>query len=649
MFKKSILAATIAMMTMPAFSDEDGFIRNVEMSGVLKNETAVFTQDGPTIGAKAPHDSYDVMKFENSARLFINGDIGEESALHAELRLAVDSSQVSGETGESYEFHESYSQRDYFRELYVDTEAAGWALRLGKQQVVWGTADGMKLLDIINPTDYAEMAQNVMDESRIPVWMINAERYFDNGGNVQVVISQPRENIFPGLDRNISTAIRANDPATGQDLTNNTTDPIQRGHQQGNPFILLGVDSITGQENGFLNIVPDLGSISAGFFNVFGAGLINNPMTVGFFAGADAATVAGMGVPGGGDGAQTLGGFASSYDTNLSNATNRLDWGVVDDSAFEYMDQAAFGTFASFVNASSQYVYDMPEDYDANIAVRYKDTLDNGLNYSLNYSYNYDKNPVVNMSWRGTAGQLLTTQVGANNVISLMDGATQYGLPFNGIAPILRFEQTVERAHNVGAAFDYGLDTEALGAIVLRGEFLYQRDVYSPVIDRAALSIGDLPGALQMLEGDRFRYVLGVDVTAMTNMMVSFQFIQDMNLDYIDETSTAGTVTGSRYTADFATMHMSNGFNKAEENKEFYSLFLSKPFGAEQQHRWNNIFIYEENGGNWNRFDVEYSFSDQLIGMFEYNAYWGDDATQFGQLENSSNLQLGLKYIFESY
>ena len=93
-------------------------------------------------------------------------------------------------------------------------------------------------------------------------------------------------------------------------------------------------------------------------------------------------------------------------------------------------------------------------------------------------------------------------------------------------------------------------------------------------------------------------------------------------------------------------MHLGNGFNKAEENKNFYSLFFSKPFGAEQQHRWNNIFMYEENGGKWNRFDVEYSFNDTLIGMLEYDRYWGDDNTQFGQLENASNLQLGLKLIF---
>jgi len=38
-------------------------------------------------------------------------------------------------------------------------EQGDWSIRAGKQQVVWGTADGMKLLDTINPTDYSEMAQ----------------------------------------------------------------------------------------------------------------------------------------------------------------------------------------------------------------------------------------------------------------------------------------------------------------------------------------------------------------------------------------------------------------------------------------------------------------------------------------------------------
>ena len=128
--------------------------------------------------------------------------------------------------------------------------------------------------------------------------------------------------------------------------------------------------------------------------------------------------------------------------------------------------------------------------------------------------------------------------------------------------------------------------------------------------------------------------------------MISAQIIQDRNLDFVDETVTVGTTTDARYTGDMATMHMSNQFNIAEENKEFYSLFFSKPFGASGEHRWNNIFMFEENGGKWNRLDAEFSINDETQVTVEYNKYWGNENTQFGQLEASSNIQAGFKYSF---
>ena len=76
------------------------------------------------------------------------------------------------------------------------------------------------------------------------------------------------------------------------------------------------------------------------------------------------------------------------------------------------------------------------------------------------------------------------------------------------------------------------------------------------------------------------------------------------------------------------------------------TFFLSKPFGSDVQHRWNNITIAENGGGYWNRFDVEYSFNDEMLGTLEWNKYWGDEDTTFGQFEDSSNLQLGFKFIF---
>jgi hypothetical protein len=559
------------------------------------------------------------------------------------------------------------------REAYIDTTIKDWSVRAGKQQVVWGTADGIKLLDMINPTDYAEMAQNQMEDSRIPVWMINAEKDFENGGNLQVILSQPRENVFAGLNRGIDTQARAN--ATTPNAQGVFVDlTTKNGHNSNHAFMMKGVDSITGETNGFLNIAPDLGSVARAFANGFGAinslaGAGMENFTVDIFESLNmegmSNQLAGGACGGGGISclpanfqaavnqvATALGkastavtgeemlayGFAQAYDTNLVNYTTSSK-----DSAFDYMGATTFKTFDAFVNAKSQYVYNMPDDTDLDIAFRFKNSTENGLNYSINTSYNYDKNPIIDLNWVNDAGEKLFTveTVATNTSLAINSKSDGTGVAYGGAAgraATLKFSQEVKRVKQIGGSFDTAIETDSLGSVVLRGEALYTKDGYSPVMSIDRLAIGDLVGALQMKKADRFKYVVGVDITVLTNMLVSTQFIQDRNLDFVDD--------ASGYTTDYATMHLSNGFQKAEKNKEFYSLFFSKPFGSSGEHRWNNIFMFEENGGKWNRFDVEYSINDDMVATAEYNKYWGDENTQFGQLEKSSNIQLGFKYSF---
>jgi hypothetical protein len=575
------------------------------------------------------------MKTETSARIYIDGEIdevNEGSTYHVELNLMRDSKGVG-----DYDSNESYTQRDALREAYVDTTVEDWSIRAGKQQVVWGTADGMKLLDMINPSDYGEMAQNQMEDSRIPVFMVNAEKTNADGSEFQVVVSQPKENVFAGLNRNIDTSVRSS-----------TTN---KGHDQGHAFIMKGVDSMTGKENGFMAIAPDMGAVASGFYGVFLGNLkLTTNHTVASFVTYDAATVTAMGISGGGTGAGTLYNFGAGQDTNLDNASTSASFDTSNpDSMFEYMGNTTFATFDSFAGITSQWKYEMPSDSDIDLALRYKNSTSDGLNYSLNASYNYDKNPIVDLTWRNSAGELLkVNDVNSNGTkftLTSLDENTAYGGDA-GRYGILTFEQKVKRAKNLGGSFDTVIETKGLGPVVIRGEALYQKDVYSPVIDKTQLSFGNLTSALTMVKGDRFKYVLGADITALTNMMISAQFIQDRNLDFVDTTSTIGSTTMNRYTADYATMHMTNGFNKAEKDKNFYSLFFSKPFGASGEHRWNNIFMFEENGGKWNRLDAEFSIDDDTQATIEYNKYWGDANTQFGQLEKSSNIQVGVKYSF---
>lgn len=61
------------------------------------------------------------------------------------------------------------------RELYIEVPFADHYLTLGKQQVVWGKADGIKILDVVNPHSFNEFIFDDFEQSRIPLWMLNAE------------------------------------------------------------------------------------------------------------------------------------------------------------------------------------------------------------------------------------------------------------------------------------------------------------------------------------------------------------------------------------------------------------------------------------------------------------------------------------------
>ncbi len=739
-----------------------------EISGAAKIEYSIYSSDGQPTGASQPVKTGDAMKTEPSLKLFINADVGEESAFHAELLLADDGEAPDGRL----EGGESYTQYEVLREFYFDVPAAGWDFRIGKQQVVWGTADGIKLLDIINPTDFRELNQNVMEDARIPVLMVNAEKYFENGSSIQVIVSEAQPNIIAGLD------------ATGE---------------YGAPFIFKGVDTITGKTNGFLNIAPDLGQTSGIFQSLlsFGGltGLTGGPMstfTVNGFAslgtsrspltfndvagllnppspsaltGTNAAlfnqvffgVLGSLGVNSGdqvlgaaaNQGEALFGSFTNFLQTNLipsalnviavptyatattqeqqtidsanfllqamgitspggtanpgatpldlqndatratfagqfaaltpeqqqaafntpqvqqiaqafgTGTTNQFDGELnVDNpqSAFEYMGNTTFGTFDAFVNMNTVYRRDYDTDpfSESNLGFRFRNTTEGGTNYSINYAYRWDSNPYVDIHWEDSAGTELFVEKTQSpdafgNTVTTLNLAYANGTDFSssnnnpqtpGANPAtLVFEEKLNQINTIGMSFDTAVDGAGV-PIVLRGEFSYDVATKQPVIDLDELSIGNLTGALRMEDADLFKYVLGVDVTVLTNMLVSTQLIQFYNLDYIDENNSR------RYTGDFSSMHLSNGLKKGDEVETFISLFLSKPFGSDVQHRWNNILIFENDGGYWNRFDVEYSINNDLIGLVEVNSYWGDEDTMFGQFKDSSNLQLGLKYLF---
>ncbi len=74
---------------------------------------------------------------------------------------------------------------EWLREAYVDYLSEKLDMRLGKQFVVWGAVDGVKILDKINPINYRDW---VLEDERLPLWMWKIEYSPMVDATIQVLI-----------------------------------------------------------------------------------------------------------------------------------------------------------------------------------------------------------------------------------------------------------------------------------------------------------------------------------------------------------------------------------------------------------------------------------------------------------------------------
>lgn len=61
------------------------------------------------------------------------------------------------------------------REAYLDHREEHWGFRFGRQLVIWGAADGVRITDLVSPMDMTEFLAQDYDDIRMPV---NALRFF---------------------------------------------------------------------------------------------------------------------------------------------------------------------------------------------------------------------------------------------------------------------------------------------------------------------------------------------------------------------------------------------------------------------------------------------------------------------------------------
>ncbi|MFT5709717.1 MAG: hypothetical protein ACI8QT_000404 [Halioglobus sp.] len=143
----------------------------VEISGTWEHEWAVSTRQ------------LDSDKFESLFKPRMDLELDETWRLTAIGRIRLDALDHTGPSATKPDNYSAINGPWYnnahaeigLREFYLDADIGGNYWRLGKQQVVWGEADGMKLLDVVNPQSYREFILDDFDDSRIPLWMLNVE------------------------------------------------------------------------------------------------------------------------------------------------------------------------------------------------------------------------------------------------------------------------------------------------------------------------------------------------------------------------------------------------------------------------------------------------------------------------------------------
>ena len=133
-----------------SFAEEVSWTDNAALTGTLETEWAGMIDDGST------------QKLETILQPELNVSLTSDSSLTGILRIRGDAEDKL-EPGSPYQDNRSTASSSLYlgdnvdvelRELYIDSYFDDTLLRVGKQQVVWGQADGLKVLDVVNPQSY---------------------------------------------------------------------------------------------------------------------------------------------------------------------------------------------------------------------------------------------------------------------------------------------------------------------------------------------------------------------------------------------------------------------------------------------------------------------------------------------------------------
>lgn len=159
-------------------------LSDIQFSGYVKNETA-YRYRAPRTITKIRNVAYLNAKYPYSSRFKFNFSAWAYYDLAYNL---FDYDAIAGRLERNSEEplafivnlpREKDSPAAAVRELYMDMFLGSVDVRLGKQYVVWGVLEGVRITDEINPIDFRELILPDLLDYRISQWMAKLDYYRD--------------------------------------------------------------------------------------------------------------------------------------------------------------------------------------------------------------------------------------------------------------------------------------------------------------------------------------------------------------------------------------------------------------------------------------------------------------------------------------
>jgi len=155
-------------------------------------------------------------------------------------------------------------------EAFADIQKGSLWMRLGRQNIVWGEADAVRLLDIVNPLDNSwhpfEGGGEIFDHTRIPLWMARMTYDLPGGFSIDGFVNPgdfvPTNNAAVGAPFNVNSLPRdgyGNVPP-GTFLVSDDTDDW-RGETQGGIRLLGSIGSNFNFSLNYLSLIDADGVI----------------------------------------------------------------------------------------------------------------------------------------------------------------------------------------------------------------------------------------------------------------------------------------------------------------------------------------------------------------------------------------------------